>query len=618
MVKSPTLRQHNTATLINPFYPFLPVDVRRGFSVFSPLLGPVLLAIAISAAVSFMQGAHSLTGQLFSQQVSMYTSPLPQFFKWDMITYFDETLHTWFYSDSGPTFQMDCSSASTQCSGSGSGPLQISKADLADAFVNYLFANPSNEDIKYLWRRIGAIEYLFYVVTGANYKQWADRCVDIKYEEDAINFTFHGADRSGCGEIQPKVIGRVKVKGQGTQWEEPLLGDTAVRITVEYPWGKACQSAKGVCTDAGSARLYYGALGDVCGNDVVACALKNQTVVYKRDAAKGIYLYACSEPLGADWADPSHWSFWRNELIGSYMKGEGWTVRQHVSSTTATEQTGVQYIRLICFGGAAGKLIGALIDDSPGPWCVEVQSRDRRLYDNGPGNGKIQLEYVNSAEVVASKKIGAATVQVDFKNLVFKNPTNAGGGSVSTREEQTGSTTKKSNTSCQNALSKIPGAGAFLECPIPLACTYMCPHLAQCGSCTTSETKQLEIIGAHMPAGRLIHTCGCKQQTIYNRCTCQPNGVETYTVKLAPSDVQMALSYACKQFRARSDEEQACTKLASKITTSEWINLSKVSGKGVASVTVFVIDGPNKGCIRSYCGSVGGIKNSLSYLNKCS
>ncbi len=573
----------------------------------------MLLAIAISAAVSFMQATHVRTDQLFDQQAQIYTSPLSQFFKWDMITYFDEALHTWFYSHSGPVFTIDCQTRTGSCF-SRSPPLNISKNVLADAFVTYLFANPKPEDIKYLWRRIGAVEYLFYVITGSGYGIWVSKCVDVEYSINSVKFTLHGGDRGTlCAQSQPKLKGELKAGSQTSQWEMPLLGDSAIQISIQYPWKNACTSATGTCSGASGAALYYGAMGDECGDASLACGIDGRLPVVSRNGEMGEYLNACSDPWGSDWAKPNHWEAWRNDLIKDFFKKKGWTVDHFVRIATKTKSTGIKYIRLLCFGGEAGKLLGAFFGGGGGPWCVEI---DRgKYYDNGPNGGKISVGYVTSAEVVAYRDIGSTRVFVDFKNVQFKSPNVSSVRSISTGSNKNAEDEiSESGSTCEAALAKISGASAFFKCPQTTACSSTLPCLDDACQ-NTSEKKGLYTKNGRYLGDYVTKICYYEKSTKNGKCSCEFQRKE-YTVNIPIDAPRKALQEACEK-TYKGDARDACVHLASQIDSAKWIDLAGVNGKGVASVTVFVLNGMGSGCIRSYCGGVSGIKNAIGHLNNC-
>ena len=353
----------------------------RGFSIFAPVLGSVLVVVAVITAASIHQGEVYRANQLASMQAKIYLSSLPDYVKWDDISYVITFLRPWFYEHFNYV-------ASTRF---GEGE----KKKLADVIVTAIGDESDNRS----WIVAGPIEFRTYLKGEGPGTDDLAEAMDVVTEDEKIVISVED-ERDKIPTLVVEV--RDRANPSAVETIEMKLFEGKVTIPVFYPAKKVIETTENVTEAAKNVYLISGFLdedapavevGDDSGKIAQAdLPIDTGTVIDPFHPARSRYNPFAGDTDEARAYGDGHYVM---EALREWIRKIDPDVEvTGVESTEKEGRDGIPYIRLICI---RGDLARVLSNEKADVVCVEAEEEIGDGYE--VKGGKAKYARVTSATV---------------------------------------------------------------------------------------------------------------------------------------------------------------------------------------------------------------------------
>lgn len=320
----------------------------RGFSLFAPMLGTILVLVALSTAAFMWQQESKVRSEIDVMEAKVLLNAMPEQLKWDAISTYVLALRQWFYR------------SYVHSLGAMSHP---PKDDIAKTMLSYIGTDSDSP-----WFQLGNIKYRYYVENDATK---ISRIMDVRVPDNEKVYIEIDPSRG-----TPPLFNIEMNTGAsgGVEQIRTWLFDSKTGFPVYYPVKEIDDKIKGIQNTARSTYFIAGILPESKnqGNRAVAVVGGVVDPIGKYDTpndllkpAKDAYSLWPEKKEDAKEFGKSGMIF---NALERWLNSQGAELIQ-INRVDVEAEEGIPYYRLICVKGDLAELITGKAD----PVCVKVE-----------------------------------------------------------------------------------------------------------------------------------------------------------------------------------------------------------------------------------------------------
>ena len=347
----------------------------KGFSIFAPVLGVILLLIAVAVSASITKQEEQARADMYEIRGKIHLTTLPEALKWDAVSGYIVVLRNWFYSSYIHSYRSLLTAPP--------------KEDIAKTLLSFI-GTDSDAD----WWELGSLKYRYYTENKA--KELADM-MEVETDADKLIINI----KKNIVKT-PKLIIEIQTPRSAEKVITPIF-DSDVSFAIFYPVEKIDKKIEQIDRKAKSTYFIAGFVH--AGDPAVKIGGLKRNLGIKmggtpdpyHPAMSSFYPWASHKNKAEVYADLDAV---RNAL-GEWLKGQGAALLQIIGKEVEVKK-GLPYYRLIC---ATGTLAEVLTDGKASIACKRLER----------GMGYDEFHEIKDGEHTYYVKIKKVTADVEIR-----------------------------------------------------------------------------------------------------------------------------------------------------------------------------------------------------------